>query len=101
MFTCKCGQPVRAKYCPDDNVHYPEGDCQDCHELKFDNELHKAFILEERKSLKRKLQLLETRAMLEEDMVSLTSTLAQVNEELTKLTDLKIQSVEIEDELPF
>lgn len=34
MFTCSCGQEVRAIYYPDENQYMPDDQCQDC----YDNE---------------------------------------------------------------
>lgn len=38
MFTCTCGQPVRAIYYPDENQYMPADECQDCHEKELNEE---------------------------------------------------------------
>jgi len=61
MYYCNCGKPVRATYCPDDNVHYPEDNCQDCHdeEKQFEYHVEQAFILQQRQEMKKQLQKLD------------------------------------------
>jgi hypothetical protein len=60
MFYCQCSKPVRTTYCPDDNVHYPEENCQDCHdEEQFNYHVQQAFILQQRREMKRQLQQIE------------------------------------------
>ena len=60
MFYCQCSKPVRVTYCPDDNVHYPEDDCQDCHdEEQFRYHVEQAFILQQRREMKKQLQELD------------------------------------------
>lgn len=56
MYYCSCGKAVRATYCPDDNVHYPEDNCQDCHdEEQFKYHVEQALIIRERREMKKQL----------------------------------------------
>lgn len=86
MYYCNCGAPVRAIYLEVENIHEPDDVCHQCH----DENIHLQ-------------QLVDTREMLQEDIVSMALTLAQVNQELTKLRNRRNerQSANIEEELPF
>lgn len=60
MFNCQCGKPVRAIYCPDENQHEPDDVCQDCHdEAEFKYHVEQAFILQQRREIKKHLQELD------------------------------------------